>query len=55
MLRYGRQYQRPLSNFGGPFTLPAAGELLPVSVRDGVSFVQSRDLAPAEVLVLINR
>ena len=28
VLRYGRQYQRPLSNFGAPFALPGAGELI---------------------------
>ncbi len=27
-LRYGRQYQRPVSNFGAPFALPGAGELI---------------------------
>jgi glycosidase len=134
-LRSGRQYQRPISNFGGPFALPAMGELiawsrllddeealcivngngaatrggdvlvdaslnslatpgnpwvsaggrpsfrvvansaasaaaaagqdyrgshpigslLPVLVRNGVNFVQVRDVPPAEVLVLINR
>ena len=28
VLRYGRQYQRPISNFGLPFALPPAGELI---------------------------
>lgn len=27
-LRYGRQYQRPISNFGADFALPLAGELI---------------------------
>ena len=31
------------------------GSLLPVLVRNGVNFVQVRDVPPAEVLVLINR
>jgi len=129
-LRYGRQYQRPLSNFGGDFALPAEGELiawsrilddeealcvlnghgtearggdvvvdsslnsssaagnpwagaepffklianseqaaagstytgthptgskLQVSIRDGAAYVSLRNIAPSEVLVLINR
>ena len=129
-LRYGRQYQRPISNFGGPFAMPAAGELsawsrvlddeellcvvnangaqprggdvlvdpslnaptapgnpwgagvpvltvvansaqaaavgayagphpvgqkLPVKTRDGIAFVEIRDLPMAEVIVLSNR
>ena len=129
-LRYGRQYQRPLSNFGADFSLPAAGDLiawsrilddeetlcvvnghgtqsrggdvvvdsalnsptapgnpwagappffevvansaqaglsgaytgshpvgskLPVSVRNGAAYVSLRDIAPSEVVVLINR
>jgi glycosidase len=129
-LRYGRQYQRALSNFGADFNLPAAGELiawsrilddeevlcivnghgtqsrggdvvvdsalnspsapgdpwmgappyfevvansaqtaaavayagshpiesqLPVSIRSGTAYVSLRDVAPSEVLVLINR
>jgi len=28
VLRHGRQYQRPISNFGRPFGLPAAGEIV---------------------------
>jgi hypothetical protein len=28
VLRYGRQYQRPISNFGAPFALPGGGELI---------------------------
>jgi hypothetical protein len=28
VLRYGRQYQRPISNFGAPFALPPNGELI---------------------------
>lgn len=132
VLRYGRQYQRPISNFAAPFALPPAGELiawsrilddeealcivngngtaarggdvavdaslnapdapghpwdvfggqptlvvlansaqaaagaayagphpvgqqLPVKHRNGVSFIEIRDLPPAEVLVLVNR
>jgi len=27
-LRYGRQYQRPISNFGADFALPLPGELI---------------------------
>jgi glycosidase len=121
VLRSGRQYQRPISNFGAPFALPSSGELiawsrilddeealcivnghgnarrggdvlvdarlnaganpafevvanseqaastgafapqhpvgakLPVLFRDGIAFVQVRDLGPSEVLVLANR
>jgi glycosidase len=122
VLRSGRQYQRQLSNFGAPFALPPAGELiawsrilddeealcivnghgsqrrggdvvvdarlnrlggpssaeleiianseqaasgqgganpvgkrLPVKVRDGIAFVEIRDIGPSEVLVLDNR
>ena len=28
VLRYGRQVQRPISNFNAPFALPAGGELI---------------------------
>ena len=44
VLRYGRQYQRPLSNFGAPFALPAAGELI----------AWSRILDDEEVLCIVN-
>ena len=43
-LRYGRQYQRPLSNFGAPFALPGPGELI----------VWSRVLDDEEVLCAVN-
>jgi glycosidase len=44
VLRYGRQYQRPVSNFGGPFVLPPAGELI----------AWSRILDDEEVLCIVN-
>jgi len=43
-LRYGRQYQREISNFNGPFTLPNAGELI----------AWSRILDDEEVLCIVN-
>ena len=43
-LRYGRQYQRAISNFGNPFALPAAGELI----------AWSRVLDDEEVLCVVN-
>lgn len=43
-LRKGRQYQRPISNFGQPFADPAAGEIVP----------WSRILSDDEVLVVVN-
>ncbi len=43
-LRYGRQYLRPLRNFGAPFALPAAGELI----------AWSRILDEEEVLCVVN-
>lgn len=43
-LRYGRQYLRPLRNFGAPFTFPAAGELI----------AWSRILDEEEVLCVVN-
>ena len=43
-LRYGRQYQRPISNFGAPFGLPAAGEIA----------AWSRILDDEEVLCVVN-
>ncbi|HTV19944.1 MAG TPA: hypothetical protein VMG12_14765, partial [Polyangiaceae bacterium] len=118
VLRTGRQYQREISNFGAPFALPAAGELiawsrilddeevlcianghgverrggdvvvdarmnppgselevianteqaatgrtarhavgtrLPVKRRNGVAYVEIRDVGPSEVLLLDNR
>jgi len=118
VLRTGRQYQREISNFGAPFALPPAGELiawsrilddeealcivngngvarrgadvvvdarmnpvgselevianseqagtgsagtnpvgrrLQVKQRDGVAFVEIRDVGPSEVLLLDNR
>jgi glycosidase len=44
VLRYGRQYQRPLSNFGAPFALPGAGELI----------AWSRVLDEEEALCIVN-
>lgn len=44
VLRYGRQYQRPVSNFGGPFGLPGAGELI----------AWSRILDDEEALCIVN-
>ena len=120
VLRVGRQYQRPISNFQSPFSLPGGGELiawsrilddeealcvvnghgvearggdviidsglnrgagsflaviantqqtanpgiavdhpigqqLPVKTRNGVSYVEVRNLGPSETLVLVNR
>ncbi len=43
-LRYGRQYLRPLRNFGAPFALPAAGELI----------AWSRILDEEEILCVVN-
>ena len=43
-LRYGRQYQRPISNFGAPFALAAAGELI----------TWSRILDDEETLCVVN-
>jgi glycosidase len=43
-LRYGRQYQRPLSNFSAPFTLPPPGELI----------AWSRILDDEEALCVVN-
>ena len=44
MLRVGRQYQRQLSNFGAPFALAAAGELI----------TWSRILDDEEALCVVN-
>ncbi len=44
VLRYGRQYQRPISNFGAPFALPAGGELI----------AWSRILDDEEALCVVN-
>ena len=44
VLRYGRQYQRPISNFGFPFALPPAGELI----------AWSRILDDEEALCIVN-
>ena len=44
VLRYGRQYQRPVSNFGNPFALPVAGELI----------AWSRVLDDEEALCVVN-
>lgn len=44
VLRYGRQYQRPLSNFGSPFALPPGGELI----------AWSRVLDDEEALCIVN-
>lgn len=118
VLRTGRQYQRPISNFDAPFALPPAGELIgwsrilddeealcivnghgierrgadvavdsrtnpvgsqfevivsseqagtgragtnpigrryPVKSRDGVAYIEVRDVGPSEVLILNNR
>jgi hypothetical protein len=43
-LRYGRQYQREISNFGAKFTLPGAGELI----------AWSRVLDDEEALCIVN-
>jgi glycosidase len=43
-LRYGRQYQRPISNFGAPFALPPGGELI----------AWSRILDDEEALCIVN-
>lgn len=43
-LRYGRQYQRQLSNFGAPFTFPNGGELI----------AWSRILDDEEALCIVN-
>jgi hypothetical protein len=43
-LRYGRQYQRGISNFASPFALPNAGELI----------AWSRILDDEEVLCIVN-
>jgi glycosidase len=43
-LRYGRQYQRPISNFGADFALPPAGELI----------AWSRILDDEETLCVVN-
>ncbi len=43
-LRYGRQYQRAISNFGSPFALPNPGELI----------AWSRILDDEEVLCIVN-
>lgn len=43
-LRYGRQYQREISNFGAPFALPNAGELI----------AWSRILDDEETLCVVN-
>ena len=44
VLRSGRQYQRAVANFGGPFVLPAAGELI----------AWSRILDDEEALCIVN-
>jgi glycosidase len=44
VLRYGRQYQRPLSNFLAPFALPPGGELI----------AWSRVLDDEEALCIVN-
>lgn len=44
VLRYGRQYQRPISNFGAPFALPGGGELI----------AWSRLLDDEEALCIVN-
>jgi hypothetical protein len=43
-LRYGRQYPRPIGNFGAPFALPKGGELI----------AWSRILDDEEVLCIVN-
>jgi hypothetical protein len=43
-LRYGRQYQRQISNFNSPFALPPAGELI----------AWSRILDDEEALCIVN-
>jgi hypothetical protein len=44
VLRYGRQYQRQISNFGAPFAFPAGGELI----------AWSRILDDEEALCIVN-
>mgnify|MGYP002384432056 CR=1 FL=1 len=44
VLRQGRQYQRPISNFGAPFELSAAGEII----------AWSRILDDEEALCIVN-
>ncbi len=44
VLRLGRQYQRPISNFGAPFELPAGGEII----------AWSRVLDDEEALCIVN-
>jgi glycosidase len=44
VLRYGRMYQRPISNFGAPFGLPGQGELI----------AWSRILDDEEALCVVN-
>jgi len=44
VMRYGRQYQRPISNFGAPFALAGAGELI----------TWSRILDDEEALCIVN-
>jgi hypothetical protein len=44
VLRYGRQYHRPVSNFSVPFALPSAGELI----------AWSRVLDDEEALCVVN-
>ena len=44
VLRFGRQYQRPLSNFGAPFTMAPAGEII----------TWSRILDDEEALCVVN-
>lgn len=44
ILRYGRQYLRPISNFGAPFAFPPAGELI----------AWSRVLDDEEALCVVN-
>jgi glycosidase len=44
VLRYGRQYQRPISNFGGPFSPAGGGELI----------AWSRLLDDEEALCIVN-
>ncbi|MBS1190947.1 MAG: amy [Rhodocyclaceae bacterium] len=43
-LRYGRQYARPIRNFGAPFTIPGSGELI----------AWSRILDEEEMLCVVN-
>jgi glycosidase len=44
VLRYGREYQREISNFGAPFALPSAGEII----------AWSRILDDEEALCIVN-